>query len=75
MGRSFDGRILRAGRLHERLGVNVILPVLPAHGPRGHMPKTRTRFPSDDHVANIQGLTQAVWDVRRTIAWVRSQDP
>jgi pimeloyl-ACP methyl ester carboxylesterase len=75
MGRSFDARILRAQRLHEQLGVNVILPVLPAHGPRGHMPKTRTRFPSDDHVANIHGLTQAIWDVRRTIAWVREQDP
>lgn len=75
MGRSFDARILRANRLHERLGVNVIMPVLPAHGPRGHMPKTRTRFPSDDHVANVHGLTQAVWDVRRTIAWVRTQEP
>lgn len=75
MGRSFDARILRAGRLHERLGVNVIMPVLPAHGPRGHTPKSRGRFPSDDHVANIHGLTQAVWDVRRTIAWIREQDP
>jgi pimeloyl-ACP methyl ester carboxylesterase len=75
MGRTFDARILRASRLHERLGVNVIMPVLPAHGPRGHMPKTRTRFPSDDHVANVHGLTQAVWDVRRTIAWVRTQEP
>lgn len=75
MGRSFDGRILRARRLHETLGVNIVLPVLPAHGPRGHTPKARTRFPSDDHVANIHGLTQALWDVRRTIAWVRAQDP
>ncbi len=75
MGRSFDGRILRARRIHENLGVNVIMPVLPAHGPRGHRPKTRTRFPSDDHVANVHGLTQALWDVRRTLAWVRTQDP
>lgn len=75
MGRSFDARILRARRLHEKLGVNVVMPILPAHGPRGHRPKTRTRFPSDDHVANVHGLTQSLWDVRRTLAWVRTQDP
>ena len=75
MGRSFDARLLRANRFHQRLGVNVVLPVLPAHGPRGHMPKARTRFPTDDHVGNIHGLTQALWDVRRTIAWVRTQEP
>ena len=75
MGRSFDGRILRAKHFHETLGVNVAMPVLPAHGPRGHMPSARASFPTDDHVANIHGLTQAVHDVRRTIAWIRTQDP
>ena len=75
MGRSFDGRILRAGHFHETLGVNIAMPVLPAHGPRGEMPLARASFPTDDHVANIHGLTQAVHDVRRTIAWIRTQDP
>lgn len=75
MGRSFDARILRAKYFHETLGVDVAMPVLPTHGPRGHMPATRAAFPTDDHVANVHGLTQALADVRRTIAWIRTQDP
>src|SRR4051794_7408275 len=34
MGRVGDHRMLRVRRLHEELGVNVALPVLPLHGPR-----------------------------------------
>ena len=35
----------------------------------------RGNFPSLDLVGNVYGVTQSVWDVRRTIAWVREQDP
>ena len=75
MGRPYDGRILRARYFHEELGHNVAMPVLPGHGHRGGGHRTRAQFPSDDHVNNVHGLTQAVWDVRRTIAWIRTQDP
>lgn len=73
MGRSWDARMLRVERIHRELGVNVVMPILPKHGPRGDGTRTRSSFPSDDHVANIHGLTHALWDVRRTIAWVREQ--
>lgn len=75
MGRSWDARMLRIDRMMEELGVNIAMPVLPHHGSRGDGSHTRATFPSDDHVANIHGLTQALWDVRRTIAWVREQNP
>lgn len=74
MGRTWDARMLRVARMHEELGVNIVMPVLPHHGPRGGA-RTRASFPSDDHVANVHGLTQSLWDVRRTIAWVRTQAP
>ena len=35
MGRgSVDLRLFRARHLHEQLGLNVLLPVMPLHGPR-----------------------------------------
>jgi hypothetical protein len=74
MGRTWDARMLRVAKMHEQLGANIVMPVLPHHGPRGGS-RTRASFPSDDHVANVHGLTQALWDVRRTIAWVREQNP
>jgi pimeloyl-ACP methyl ester carboxylesterase len=76
MGRSFDARLLRAKRLYDTLGVNVIMPVLPKHGPRRGAGETiRGSFPGIDLVENFHGLAQATWDVRRSIAWVREQDP
>lgn len=65
----FDIRVLRAGWMHQTLGLNVVMPVLPLHGPRqspeGH-------FPSEDVLNNLHGVLQSVADVRRTIAWIRS---
>jgi hypothetical protein len=77
MGRpNLDARLLKAEQLHERLGANIIMPVLPMHGPRrGEVPTMRGSFPSLDLVGNVYGVSQAVWDVRRTIAWVRQQEP
>jgi hypothetical protein len=76
MGRSFDARMLRARRLHENLGVNVVMPILPKHGPRregGHA--IRGTFPGADFIDNYHGISQSIWDVRRTLGWVREQDP
>lgn len=77
MGRpNLDARLLKARHLHETLGVNVVMPVLPMHGPRrAEVPTMRGTFPGLDLVGNLYGVTQGVWDVRRTLAWVRTQDP
>jgi Prolyl oligopeptidase family len=76
MGRpNIDLTILRARWLHQELGLNVALPVLPLHGPRRPGAPKGTSFPGPDVLDNIHGASQSVWDVRRLIAWIRAQDP
>ena len=70
---TIDVKYFRAEYLHRVLGLNVVLPVLPLHGPRGK--DTDAEFPTIDVVDNVHGLAQAVWDVRRVLSWVRSQEP
>jgi len=76
MGRPrLDSRLLKAEHLHETLGVNIAMPTLPLHGlRRSDGVSIRGTFPGEHVVDNVYGLTQSVWDVRRTIAWIREQD-
>ena len=72
MGRPGDARMLRVRRLHERLGVNVALPVLPLHGSRAAGFAPDQQFVSNLFlVNNVLGLTQSIWDVRRLLLWLR----
>ncbi len=69
-----DLRLFRAHHLHHELGLNVIQPVLPLHGPRA--PKGDPgNYPSESVMHNLHGALQGVNDVRRAIAWVREQQP
>ena len=53
----------------------MLLPVQPLHGRRRrHAPKGTT-YPAGDLLDNVHGAAQAVWDVRRALSWIRSQDP
>jgi hypothetical protein len=60
--------------LHDRLGLNLFVPVLPLHGPR------RIGLRSGDHYLDgnpldlLYAQTQALWDLRRAIAWLRAQE-
>jgi len=76
MGRAgLDLTLFRAWHLHHDLGLNVALPVLPMHGPRAKgLPKGAV-FPGEDVMDDVHGTAQAVWDVRRLIAWIRAQQP
>ena len=76
MGRAaLDLALFRAWHLHEDLGLNVVLPVLPMHGPRGRgLPKGAV-FPGEDVMDNVHATAQAVWDLRRLLSWIRSQQP
>ena len=76
MGRAgLDLTLFRAWHLHEDLGLNVILPVLPMHGPRAKgLPKGAV-FPGEDVMDDVHGTAQSVWDVRRVIGWIREQQP
>lgn len=76
MGRAgLDMTLFRARHLHEDLGLNVVMPVLPMHGPRAKgLPKGAV-FPGEDVMDDVHGTAQAVWDVRRVIAWIRAGQP
>ena len=76
MGRAgLDLTLFRAWHLHEDFGLNVILPVLPMHGPRGRRLPKGAVFPGENVLDDVHGTAQAVWDVRRLIAWIRSEQP
>lgn len=76
MGRAaFDLMVFRAWKLHDDLGLNVVLPVLPMHGPRGRgLPKGAV-FPGEDVLDDVHATAQAVWDIRRLLSWIRLQEP
>lgn len=68
-----DLRVFRAAWMHETLGMNVVLPVMPRHGPRREGRPFGVGFPDDDLLDTVHAVAQAVWDVRSVIAWVRDQ--
>lgn len=76
MGRAaLDLTLFRAQWLHRDLGLNVVLPVLPMHGPRARgLPKGAV-FPGEDILDDVHAAAQAVWDVRRLLSWIRTQEP
>ncbi len=76
MGRAaLDPMIFNAWHLHRDLGLNVVLPVLPMHGPRGRGLPKGTGFPSEDVLNDVHGTAQAVWDIRRLLSWIRAEQP
>jgi len=64
---------LHTARLHHDLGLNVALPVLPLHGPRKVTRVSGEPFLSFDMMNTVHGLTQAVWDIRRLVSWIKEQ--
>lgn len=66
---------LSALHLHRHLGLNVILPVLPLHGPRRATRFSGEAMLSFDLIDALHALTQSVWDLRRILSWVHTQDP
>lgn len=76
MGRAaLDLALFRAWKLHDELGLNVMMPVLPMHGPRARgLPKGAV-FPGEDVLDDVHATAQAVWDIRRLLSWIRLQEP
>jgi len=59
--------------LHQRLGMNLLLPVLPLHGPRKMGRRSGDGFLTGDILDTIHAEAQAMWDARRLLSWVRAQ--
>lgn len=76
MGLSFmDLRLFAPHILHDRLRLNLVLPILPLHGPRRAGWQSGDKFLDGDLLDLLHAETQALWDLRRTVAWIRAQDP
>jgi hypothetical protein len=60
--------------LHETLGVNLALPVLPLHGPRSSGWRSGDGMFSGEILDMVHLQAQAVWDLRRLLAWLRARD-
>ncbi|VBA37737.1 hypothetical protein LAUMK191_02084 [Mycobacterium attenuatum] len=76
MGRApLDLALFRSWKLHDELGLNIVMPVLPMHGPRARgLPKGAV-FPGEDVLDNVHATAQGVWDIRRLLSWIRLQEP
>lgn len=71
-GRLDDLFAFRAKHLHEELGLNVAMPVLPQHGPRRDLGRS---WPGFDLLGNVATMMRAVSDVRALIVWIGEQQP
>ncbi|CAN5898820.1 alpha/beta hydrolase [soil metagenome] len=69
-----DFMLYRPDHLHHKLGLNLLLPILPIHGPRKAGPISGDRILSGDVMDTVHAGTQAIWDVRRLLGWLRLQD-
>ena len=70
-----DFRLFEPKVLHQQLGLNLLMPILPLHGPRRLGWQSGDYFLDGDLLELLHAETQALWDLRRAIAWIRSQDP
>lgn len=59
--------------LVQRMKLNVLIPVLPLHGPRRIARVSGDGFFAGDCLDTLHAETQAVWDVRRMIRWLRQE--
>jgi hypothetical protein len=62
-------------KLYERLGCNIVMPVLPLHGPRRIGRTSGERFLDGDILDTVHAEAQAIWDIRRILGWIRTQQP
>ena len=59
--------------IHRRYGANVVIPVLPLHGPRKVGRRSGDGFLTGDYLDTVHCQAQAVWDVRRVLGWLRAR--
>jgi pimeloyl-ACP methyl ester carboxylesterase len=64
----------RPDYLHRGLGLNILFPVLPIHGPRRIGPVSGDRILSGDVMDTLHAGAQAMWDIRRLLGWLHTQE-
>jgi len=69
----FDLRAFDAHILHHRHGLNLLLPILPLHGPRKIGRQSGQGYLTGNFLDTVHAEAQAMWDIRRLLTWVRAQ--
>lgn len=69
-----DFGLFRPGLLHHRLGLNLLIPTLPLHGPRRVGRRSGDQYLDGDLLDLLFAQSQALWDLRRWIAWLRASE-
>ncbi len=59
--------------LSRKLGMNLVLPVLPLHGERKEGRRSGDGFLSGNVLDSVHAEAQAMWDMRRIVSWVTAQ--
>ncbi|MEM7412358.1 MAG: hypothetical protein AAF430_19170 [Myxococcota bacterium] len=74
MGAPFlDFGAFEPSRFRDRMGLNLLLPILPLHGPRKIGVRSGDGFLAGQLLDTVHAEAQAAWDLRRLLAWVRAQ--
>jgi dienelactone hydrolase len=74
MGRpGVDLLAFRPEWLHHGHGMNLLLPVLPLHGPRTIGRRSGDGFLAGEVLDTVHAETQAMWDIRRMLGWLRAE--
>ena len=66
-------RGLAADWMHEELGMNVLMPVLPLHGPRSSTLFSGGGLLQPEYANLLHLFSQAIWDIRRMVGWIRER--
>jgi len=59
--------------LSKKLGLNLVLPLLPLHGPRKMGFRSGDGYLSGNVLDSVHAEAQAMWDMRRILTWVKAQ--
>jgi hypothetical protein len=62
----------RALWLHHQMGLNVLMPILPLHGPRTVGRRSGDGFLTGDYLDTLHLQAHAIWDLRRLLGWLRA---
>lgn len=60
--------------LHRRMGLNLLMPTLPLHGPRRIGRLSGGHYLDGNLLELVLAQSQALWDLRRWLAWLRDSE-
>lgn len=69
-----DFQLFNPALLHRRFGLNLLMPILPLHGPRKVGWQSGDLYLDGDLLDLLLAQTQALWDLRRWLAWLRASE-